>query len=231
MTSARRAGASRKSHSRAAAWLRGWFPYHRRTEGTRQAVAFRHRRAFSSHFEGRQLLAPGIYTVTDLGTLPGGTGSYATGINNSGQVVGYSNISGVGDHAFFYSGGAMADLGAMISGRTYSQATGINDSGQVVGYSYVNNLGGVPQAFLYSGGSMQNLGTLPGGTGSYATGINNSGEVVGSADTTVGQPSGDHSNQAFIYSAGYMQGIGTLGIGDNSSALQSTTAGRSWARP
>lgn len=28
------------------------------------------------------------YTLTDLGSLSGGSGSYATGINNSGQVVG-----------------------------------------------------------------------------------------------------------------------------------------------
>ena len=32
-------------------------------------------------------------TLTDLGTLPGGNSSYACGVNNSGQVVGYSETA------------------------------------------------------------------------------------------------------------------------------------------
>jgi hypothetical protein len=36
------------------------------------------------------------YTITDLGTLPGGSYSAGLSINNSGQVVGYSNFSGSG---------------------------------------------------------------------------------------------------------------------------------------
>ena len=80
------------------------------------------------------------YAVTDLGTLPGGTSSIALGVNNSGQIVGWS--SGTTNHAFLYSAGSMQDLGALITGRSYSQATGINSNGQVVGFSYVNNSGG-----------------------------------------------------------------------------------------
>jgi uncharacterized membrane protein len=34
-----------------------------------------------------------MYTVTDLGTLPGFNSSIATGINNAGQVVGESSSS------------------------------------------------------------------------------------------------------------------------------------------
>ena len=35
------------------------------------------------------------YYATDLGILPGGTSSYAYGINNSGQVVGEADTSGI----------------------------------------------------------------------------------------------------------------------------------------
>ena len=116
------------------------------------------------------------YTITDLGTL-GGTQSFAYGINNSGQVVGYSDTSSGNQHAFLYSGGVMQDLGTL--GGTSSGANGINNSGQVVGGSFPSS--GHGHAFLYSGGVMQDLGTLSGRAGSGANGINTSGQVVGSS--------------------------------------------------
>ena len=42
------------------------------------------------------------YTVTDLGTLPGGTSSGATAINDHGSVVGSADASGV-EHAFLWT--------------------------------------------------------------------------------------------------------------------------------
>ena len=47
-------------------------------------------------------------TTDALGTL-GGTSSYASGINASGQVAGSANTAGGAGHAFLYSGGAMQD--------------------------------------------------------------------------------------------------------------------------
>jgi probable HAF family extracellular repeat protein len=52
-----------------------------------------------------------FYTVTDLGTLPGGNSSSAAAINDLGQVVGSSWVAGGNIHAFFWAQGAMQDLG------------------------------------------------------------------------------------------------------------------------
>ena len=52
------------------------------------------------------------YTVTDLGSLGGGS-SVGLDINNSGQVTGYSTLPSGATHAFLYSGGVMTDLGTL----------------------------------------------------------------------------------------------------------------------
>jgi len=115
------------------------------------------------------------YTITDLGTL-GGAESYAYAINNRGQVVGYAYTAGnEEEHAFFYSGGVMTDLGTLGGDYNFSYAYGINDSGQVVGTAGF--------AFIYSDGAMKNLNTLvdPGSGWNLlqATAINDNGQIVG----------------------------------------------------
>ena len=108
----------------------------------------------------------------NLGGLPGYTGSEAFGINNAGQVVGYSNVGGV-PYATEWSGGSVINLGG-LPGYMASIAKGINDAGQVVGGSYVG-----PADYLYatewSRGAVIDLDPRP----SLAYGINDRGQVVG----------------------------------------------------
>jgi probable HAF family extracellular repeat protein len=147
-------------------------------------------------------VAAQTYQLTDLGALLS-RNSYAHGINNQGQVVGYWETTN-GFHAFLYSGGLMTDLGAL--GGTNAFALSINNPGQVVGFAEAQD--GV-QAFIFDAGGMTRLGTL-GGLNSYAFGINANAEIVGYIATTEGA-------RAYLYSGGGLTNLGTLG-GTNSYA-------------
>lgn len=87
--------------------------------------------------------------MSDLGTLGGDT-SYAYGINNSGVVVGCSEIaSSAFTHAFIYSDGRMTDLHSLTdanSGWILEYAKAINDQGMIVGQGL--NPSGQIRAFL-----------------------------------------------------------------------------------
>ena len=153
-----------------------------------------------------------MYTVVDLGTL-GGTYGSASGINNSGQVVGQASTTTSNStyHAFRTAPNspinpATDDLGTL--GGTFSAAFDINASGQVVGYALISD-NSTYHAFRTAPNSPINpakddLGTL-GGTFSVAYGINASGQVVGWALT-----SGDVALHAFLYNNGVMYDLNNL---------------------
>jgi probable HAF family extracellular repeat protein len=82
------------------------------------------------------------YSITDLGTLPSGNESGATGINNRGQVVGTSTAEFFLWRAFLWEKGKMTALGT-LPGGDFSMANDINDRGQVVGRSNTAS-GGFP---------------------------------------------------------------------------------------
>jgi probable HAF family extracellular repeat protein len=74
--------------------------------------------------------------------------SYAYGVNDSGEVVGYSWLADGDQQAFLYTGGTMLDLNSLIptnSGWELLTAYGINDSGQITGEGLYN---GQLSAFL-----------------------------------------------------------------------------------
>jgi probable HAF family extracellular repeat protein len=93
------------------------------------------------------------YQATDLGVLPGTRVTYATCINNSGDIAG-NTIGDTGVGSFVWHNGVMTPIPVT---PTY----GINSAGQTVGGSQ-----------LYSNGQITDLGFT-----AYA--INNSGWIVG----------------------------------------------------
>ena len=96
------------------------------------------------------------YTITDLGTFSGN--SYAKGLNDLGQVVGYSYLASGDYHAFRWdpnetngTTGSIVDLG-VLPGNALSSANGINNSGHIVGTSD-------DDAFIHDGTQMFTLST------------------------------------------------------------------------
>ena len=80
--------------------------------------------------------AMAYWTITDIGTL-GGSNSEGEAINNSGQVTGYSSITGIAaTHAFLYSAGkGMQDIGTLDATVTKLNAS----DGSLVGTYPVGN--------------------------------------------------------------------------------------------
>jgi probable HAF family extracellular repeat protein len=137
------------------------------------------------------------YTVTDLGALPGDSDSIATGLNNQGDVVGWSTGPS-GYRGFVYTAvGGMVPLPGLAD-RPRAFPRDINDVGDIVGTA---DKGGVDlgHAVRWRNGVPLDLGTLPIGPYSAGWGINNAGDVVGSSWTQV---NGINLEHAFIYTDG-----------------------------
>ena len=170
--------------------------------------------------------------LVDLGSLPGGTNSFAIWSNNHGQVVGQSE-DGVIDPLLGFSegratlwskNGAAIDLGTL--GGNEGLAVDINERGQIVGAA-ANDIpdpfsifgwGTQMRAFLWQKGKMRDLGTL-GGPDAFAYFVNEGGQVAGisyvgnspvpTCDLLSGEPG--VPTHPFFWEHGRMVDIGTLG--------------------
>jgi probable HAF family extracellular repeat protein len=132
--------------------------------------------------------------MVDIGTF-GGTFGQPNGMNNRGQVVGFSNIAGDQlSHAFRWDKKrGLKDLG-LLPGGMFGGANAINDAGEVVGGS------DSPNGFfavLWKDGGITNLGTVAGDTCSWANWINSQGQIVGN-----GSACGREGDHAFLWENG-----------------------------
>ena len=151
--------------------------------------------------------------------------SAATGINDSGQVVGISGIcqNAVGNqsalHAVLWQNGTPTDLGN-LGGYAWHTPMAINNRGQIVGFSDLvgDENGDNPNfhAFLWvRPGPMQDLGTLSGDAISEALGINAQGQIVG-----VSYAAGFSNPRAFLYENGGMVDLNLLTLPHSPLYLQ-----------
>ena len=142
------------------------------------------------------------YNAVDIGSLGGSSGSPIIGLVEQTDWFVWCYLSG--------------DIPNSFS----TVANGINNSGQVVGSSYLSD-NATYHAFLYSEGTMTDLGTLIGPTNnSVANAINDNGQVVGESDAFYATENGITS-YAFLYSGGTMSELSlpeVCGGPDNSSA-------------
>jgi probable HAF family extracellular repeat protein len=158
------------------------------------AVAFLSNPAAAQQTSGGQ---PAEYTVTDLGTLPGGNFSQPFFITKSGNISGSSNLTGGASHAVVWSVGQATDLGTL--GGANSIAFSANASGLVVGEAETSasdpngeNFCGfgthlICLPFESAKGVMNPLPTLGGNNGGVNM-MNRWGTAAGFAETSVPDP-------------------------------------------
>jgi probable HAF family extracellular repeat protein len=166
-------------------------------------------------------------TPIDLGNLGGtgdpsilGRGNIGLGINNRGQAVGVSSLTGnKANHAFLWTKQTgMQDLGT-LSGDVNSAATAINDRAQVVGQSFgdAGPMMGNPRAFLWENGVMTDLNTLvPANSPLHllvAFSINSRAEIAGFGVTN------DGKIHAYLASPSYLSPAASTSTGATNAVV------------
>jgi probable HAF family extracellular repeat protein len=139
--------------------------------------------------------------------VPGSSQTFATAVNNNGDIVGYSESDGIAS-GFLYTNGSFQTISPCPHGGV--EPMGTNDQGVIVGTC---NDG----AFMYQNGNVTYL-AYPKATATFLTGINNEGVIMG------GWQRGS-STHSFAYSNGTFTAIGDnrlVGGINNSNTVSGT---------
>jgi probable HAF family extracellular repeat protein len=179
-------------------------------------------------------------TMTALPAFPGGYDSYAAGVNNRGQIVGWAedsvldptcnNAPPVNQYLQFEAaiwGPKLTEMHQLppYPGDPDSAATAINDLGQVIGISGIceNAVGdqSATHALLWENGQPINLGNLGATAWNTPIALNNHTQIVGFANNTSG------NSQAFLWTkAKGMQGLPYIGDDDAGAAYDINEEGQ-----
>ena len=151
--------------------------------------------------------------MTNLGSF-GGTCTFATNLNNRGEIVGLSTTTGDEfQHAFLWKHGSFSEL-PNANGGNNSAGLALNEGGAVAGWASLPG-DSLLHAALWESDEMLDLGTVDGDLCSNGYSINSSGQVVG-----VSVPTCDfNTTRAFLWENGSIADLNTLISADSSLYL------------
>jgi probable HAF family extracellular repeat protein len=144
-------------------------------------------------------------TAIDLGTF-GGIGADGNAVNLSDQIAGIYQLNDGTIRGFFWQRKHWVDLGSL--GGSFIYTYGINNSGVVTGQSDISNVPdpvyGIPHfhGFVWSSGTLTDIGSIFGSDFNYVFAINNAGVAVGSADLA-----GDVGAHTILWNNGTVQDL------------------------
>jgi probable HAF family extracellular repeat protein len=130
-------------------------------------------------------VAAEMYSIRPLASAADQVNVYAKGINNLGQVVGYTVDRAGNSHATLWDDEGAHPLPTLSPDRPFAEAYRINDAGQIAGKATTDE--GRSHAVYWDHAGIVDIGTLPGGSISFAMDINAAGVVAGSSEAEIGQ--------------------------------------------
>lgn len=144
--------------------------------------------------------------LRDIGGL-GGSCTIATDINDRGQVIGSSNLSGdASAHAFLWEDDTFEDLGGSLGGN-FQGAFALNDQGAAVGFATLPGDALFHATLWTSVGNMLDLGVIGDDPSSNADSINSKNQIVGSSGDFSTDPP---TSRVFLWENGEMVDLNAL---------------------